>query len=239
MNFFKSKAQRIFFVLTIIGVLIFAIRLVIWLNINGHNIYNVTKDIPNAWTPRSSQSRISIIENHTACKWVAKKPRAITVNDAKVMAEDTLYALSDSCLSGLKRLKNSNDLIFITNGYELIQFELSSASNFSNDEPFSSSGEYGYFDYVENQSRLLSPISGFTINKIQAKKCLITKPLWCIEKSNNTYINATKIFLQDFYFKIGLFLIAIGFLGTFFSFVFFKLWKLTLGKLYNWVKSGN
>lgn len=233
MNILKSKVQRIFFIIAIFGALIFTIRTIIWLNISGHNIYNITKDIPNALMSGSSQSRLSLIENHIACKWNAKKP---TTDDAKVMAEDTFYALSKSCSKNLPRVNDASDLILKISGYELalsgepyIEFV-----NYSTGE-ITTTGKTvkdQYFDHVDL-------FSFSSITKDKAAECLVTAPLWCIEKSRSTRINARDIFLSDFYFKIGIWITALGLAGSFFAFAFIGLWKQTLGKILNWVKSGN
>lgn len=236
MKILKSKSQRLFFIIAVIGTAIFIFRAFIWLNMPGHNIYAVTNGIPNAWESRSSGSRAFLIQNHITCKWTSKNPNSIKGKPTNILAEDTFYALSGSCLKGLSPTSDANDLIFKISGYELalsaepyVEFV-----NYSDDE-ITTTGKpikEQYFDYVD-----LSSFSSITKNK--AAECLITSPLWCVENSRSTRINAKDIFLKDFYFKLGIFLIILGISGSFFAFLFTAIWNQTIGRILSWIKSGN
>jgi len=229
----------------VIGTLILALGLYMWLREPGHALLARTQYIPDdPW--RAPYIRDSILQIHRVCTWKNEPPPLASQSDPSgpLFTQEDLLSVDRSCAEDrLAKLGHpvtpqmplAGILAFNQRSDRLLQQQNLEERPFNSNEPYPSGAEL----YRARMVQLITR-EGVALSDAEStvNACTKSEHHFCVEAPRETRLYLWSVLWSSWITSTGTTLLIAGLAGSLFLTPLVFLWRLTGQRVYKWIKSG-
>lgn len=241
----NTPFRRASFVVAIVGALMLCGGTYDWLTTYPNLLVNRTTSIPDYPQPDDQIiGRKAVVQIHRRCEWKDTPPPDVNVFDHRgpVMLADQIFSLDAPCASRLldRVSYNRAGILLVASGRSqqlMLREALRDKWFWRNDKVESLSGQELY------QRQMVSEMLKLGVLRDDASKvlssCVKKEAKFCIEAQRYVYFNVWSVIWGTWPLAIGFVLFIAGLAGSVFLTQVAALWRISGGRVVNWIRRGS
>ena len=241
----STPSRRLFLIGFVVGILMLTVAVVVWSNEPRHSLLARWDRAPDR-TAEGQQSHRAFVNIERSCQWQTTPPASYNplTRGGPVPFSDETYSVDEGCIRNIIGAQKSyaalpatlaDDLPRPQSAVEL--FRLHAATRpWNSEEPLKG-------DLQLYRGQLMSSLGRIgvepTLQRAAAERCVRSVPKWCVVSKSEYYSDAGSIISETPQIQFALAVMLLGALGSFFPTQVSFLWRLSVGRLIQWVKEGH
>lgn len=240
----STPSRRLFFVGFVVGVLILIVAVVVWSSEPRHSILARWDRAPDRAAEGQPGHR-AFLNIERRCKWQTTPPANYNplARGGPVPFSDETYSVDDGCVRnvlGAQKAYASAPAALAAalpgpqSAVELFRFH-SATRPWNSEEPLKGDLQLYREQLMSSLGRIgVEPAHQVTVSE----QCVRSVPKWCVISGAEYYSDAGTIISETPLIQLAVAVTLLGALGSFFPARVSSLWRLTFGRLIQWVREG-